>query len=213
VGSALRGAEAAKRTAQFLTNALKNRPRAWSIEKSIHHFIDNINRVLYLESMEDYEREELVTTLALVVIEGDRLYGANIGDSRIYLHRAGKLAQLSSDHSMDEEGMESVLTAAVGLSETVLPYYFENNLLAGDEILLCSDGLYQEIATEQLAEGIKLGASFLVKQASRAHQDKLPDDTTAITIKIKELDPRLRLKQSDLTLQKNYKKGESTATT
>jgi serine/threonine protein phosphatase PrpC len=208
-GSALRGAEAAKRTTQFLINALKNRPRAWSIEKSIHHFIDNINRVLYLESMEDYEREELVTTLTLIVIEGDRLYGANIGDSRIYLHRKDHLTQLSTDHSMDEEGMESVLTAAIGLSEHVTPYYFENNLQTGDEILLCSDGLYQELDKQTLATGMKLGASFLVKEASRLHHDKLPDDSTAITIKIKELDPRLRLKQSKLTLQKVYKKGET----
>jgi hypothetical protein len=70
VGSAMQGAEAAKRTCNFLVHSLKNRPKSWSMEKSIKHFIENINRVLYLESMEDYEREELVTTLTLVVIEG-----------------------------------------------------------------------------------------------------------------------------------------------
>jgi len=123
----MHGAEAAKRTAQFLVQSLKNRPRSWSMEKSIRHFIENINRVLYLESMEQYERQELVTTLTLVVIEGDRLYGANVGDSRIYLSRNGQFTQLSSDHAMDEEGMENVLTAAIGLEESVEPYYFENN--------------------------------------------------------------------------------------
>ena len=208
VGSASQGAEAAKRTSNFLVHSLKNRPKSWSMEKSINHFIENINRVLYLESMEDYEREELVTTLTIVVIEGDRLYGANVGDSRIYLARNGQFAQLSDDHAMDEEGMENVLTSAMGLEESVAPYYFENNLLAGDKILLCSDGLYNELTQEELDEGVKIGASFLVKKASKLHNDDLPDDTTAVVIEVKELDPRLQLKQTDLIIQEHYKINE-----
>ena len=208
VGSALQGAEAAKRVSHFLVHALKNRPRSWSMEKSIKHFIENINRVLFLESMEEYEREELVTTLALVVIEGDRLFGANVGDSRIYLSRNGQLAQLSSDHSVDEKGMEGVLESAMGLEAHVEPYYFENNLQAKDRILLCSDGLYTELSSDELAEGSSMGASYLVKKASRKHDDKLPDDTTAVVLEIKELDPRLKLKQSDLVIEEKYASGE-----
>jgi len=212
VGSALQGAQAAKHTTRFLINSLKNRPKSWTMEKSIKHFIENINRVLYLESMAEYDREELVTTLALVVIEGDRLYGANVGDSRIYLHRNidgdEQLTQLSEDHAMDEEGMENVLMAAMGLEESVSPYYFENNLLAGDQILLCSDGLYNELSEEELSSDMKMGASFLVKKASKLHDDNLPDDTTAVVIEINEVDPRLRLKQSNLIVRENYKVGE-----
>jgi len=208
VGSASQGAEAAKRTSNFLVHSLKNRPKSWSMEKSILHFIENINRVLYLESMEDYEREELVTTLTIVVIEGDRLYGANVGDSRIYLSRNGQFSQLSSDHAMEEKGMEGVLTSAMGLEEGVEPYYFENNLEAKDQILLCSDGLYTELSSDELADGLKMGASFLVKKTSKKHNDKLPDDTTAVVLEIKELDPRLKLKQSDLIIQEKYKVAE-----
>ena len=208
VGSAMQGAEAAKRVSHFLVHSLKNRPKSWSMEKSIKHFIENINRVLFLESMEDYEREELVTTLTLVVIEGDRLFGANVGDSRIYLSRNGQFAQLSSDHAMDEEGMENVLTAAMGLEESVEPYYFENNLQAKDQILLCSDGLYNELSSNVLADSLHMGASFLVKKASKLHKDELPDDTTAVVLEIKELDPRLKLKQTDLIIQEKYKVGE-----
>jgi serine/threonine protein phosphatase PrpC len=212
VGSALQGAHAAQHTTNFLIHSLKNRPKSWTMEKTIKYFIENINRVLYLESMAEYEREELVTTLALVVIEGDRLYGANVGDSRIYLQRKRgeeeKLTQLSHDHVMDEEGMENVLTAAIGLEESVAPYYFENNLLAGDQILLCSDGLYHELTEDKLAHGIHLGASFLVKQASKLYEDALPDDTTAIVLEIKEVDPRLKLKQTELTVQEHYRTGQ-----
>ena len=208
VGSAMQGAEAAKRVSHFLVHSLKNRPKSWSMEKSIKHFIENINRVLFLESMEEYECEELVTTLALVVIEGDRLYGANVGDSRIYLSRNGQFAQLSSDHSVDAVGMEGVLESAMGLEENVEPYYFENNLQAKDHILLCSDGLYTELSENELADGLHMGASFLVKEASKKHEDKLPDDTTAVVLEIKELDPRLKFKQSNLVIQEKYKVGE-----
>ena len=208
VGSAAAGAEAAKRTSDFLINALKNRPRSWTMEKSIKHFIQKINHVLYRESMEQYEREEMVTTLALVVIEGDRLYGANVGDSRIYLLRDDILTQLSSDHAMEEEGMEHVLASAIGLEEQVEPYYFENNLQAKDRILLCSDGLYNELSEDEIKEGMLINASYLVKKASKKHDDKLPDDTTAVVLEIKELDPRLKYKLSDLIVKEKYKAGE-----
>ena len=209
VGSAVAGAEAAKRTCNFLVHSLKNRPKSWTMEKSIKHFIENINRVLYLESMEDYEREELVTTLAMVVIEGDRLYGVNVGDSRIYLCRNKLLAQLSDDHSMEEEGMENVLTSAMGLEESVSPCYFENNLQAGDQILLCSDGLHNELSQDELSDSIHMGASYLVKKASKKHDDHLPDDTTAVVLEIKELDPRLQFKHANLKVKEQYKVGDT----
>lgn len=213
VGSALQGAQAAQHTTSFLIHALKNRPKSWTMEKSIKHFIENINRVLYLESMAEYKREELVTTLALVVIEGDRLYGANVGDSRIYLQRnsdvQAKLIQLSNDHVMHEEGMKNVLTLAMGLEESIYPYYFENNLLAGDQILLCTDGLYNELTEDELTHGIGMGASFLVKKASKFYVDNLPDDTTAVVLEIKEVDPRLKLKQGNLIVQPYYKAQET----
>ena len=208
VGSAMAGAEAAKRTCHFLVHALKNRPKSWTMEKSIKHFIANINRLLFLESMEEYEREELVTTLTLVVVEGDRLYGANVGDSRIYLHRDNTLTQLSVDHAMDEEGMENVLTAAMGLEEEVSPYYFENNLHLADKILLCSDGLYTVLDEDELSKTLLLGASSLVKKASKKMEDKLPDDTTAVVLEIKELDPRLKFKQTNLEVQEKYRVDE-----
>jgi len=206
VGSARAGAKAAKRTVDFLMNSLKNRPTSWSMEKSILHFIENINHILYMESLQEYESVEYVTTLALAVIEGNRLYGANVGDSRIYLKRDNELIQLSNDHSMSEKNMEHILTAAIGLEESVTPYYFENNLANGDILLLCSDGLYNELSEKELSEGIDINASFLVKKASKKHNDNLPDDTTAIVVKIRELDLRLHFKQKSLIIQESYKK-------
>ncbi len=209
VGSAEHGAEAAQRVCNFLINSLKNRPLSWSIQKSITHFIKNINKILYTESIDSYEREELITTLTLVVIEGEQLYGANVGDSRIYLQRDGKLSQLSSDHSADEEGLDGVLTQAIGISEDVEPYYFENLIAPHDKILMCSDGLYTILDDDKLNDGISGGAHYLIKKASKLMNDNLPDDTTAVIIDIKETDLFCLLKQAKVDIPENLKAGQN----
>ncbi len=208
VGSADYGDVAAKRVCSFLVNNLKNRPLSWSIQKSIIHFIKNINNILYTESMDSYEREELVTTLTLVVIEGERLYGANVGDSRIYLLRDKKLSQLSQDHSYEEDGMDGVLSQAIGISNRVDPYYFENKVIPHDRILMCSDGLYNIMDNKQFIQGIPFGAHYLVKKASRLVDDNLPDDTTAVVIDIKETDQYCILRQAKLKIPRKFRKNQ-----
>ena len=184
VGSAQEGAQAAKRVTDHLMTNFKNRPVSWSIEKSIKIFIESVNSILYEESIVNYERAELVTTLTIAVIEGNRLYGANVGDSRVYLYRDNKLNQLSYDHAMEEDGYENVLTQAIGIANKVEPYFFENNIQKNDKILLCSDGLYNELSDEKIETIISTGANSLVKTASKLCDDNLPDDTTAVVVEI-----------------------------
>ena len=209
VGSAAEGAEAAKRTTSYLINNLKKRPKAWSVEKSIKSFIESINSILYEESQVNYERSELVTTLTIVVIEGNRLYGANVGDSRVYLYRDSELNQLSQDHAMEEEGYEGVLTQAIGIAKTTEVYYFENIVEKNDKILLCSDGLYTVLDDETLKNGVKLGAHSLVKRASKVENDNLPDDTTAVVVDVLKADEFLQLKSQKLPIPQTLKVSQS----
>jgi serine/threonine protein phosphatase PrpC len=209
VGSALEGAAAAKRTTQHLMNNFKIRPKSWSIEKSLHTFIASINAILYQESKVNYQAPELVTTLTIVVIQGNRLYGANVGDSRVYLYRDKKLNQLSYDHAMDEKGYENVLTQAIGISQDVKPYYFENIVQKDDKILLCSDGLYNVLDNTALAKNIELGnAHTLVKKASKLENDNLPDDTTAVVVEILKADEYATLRRQKLEIPQSLKKGQ-----
>ena len=117
--------------------------------------------------MVNYESVELVTTLTIVVIEGNRLYGANVGDSRVYLNRDNRLTQLSQDHAMEESGYENVLTQAIGIDKDVSPYLFENIIQKDDRILLCSDGLYSVMSEDRIEQGLINGATLLVKKASK----------------------------------------------
>jgi serine/threonine protein phosphatase PrpC len=207
VGSAEEGAEAARRVTTYLMTNFKNRPTTWSIEKSIRTFINSINSILYEESMVNYERPELVTTLAIVIVEGNRIYCANVGDSRIYMKRNEVLSQLSIDHAMEEEGYDGVLTQAIGIAESVDPYYFENIITPKDKLLLCSDGLYTVIDDDTLSEFIVNGANFLVKKASKKEEDNLPDDTTCVVIDILDVDRVQELKQQDLIIPETLTEG------
>ncbi len=209
VGSAEEGAEAAKRTTNHLMNSIRKRPKTWSIEKSIISFIKSINSILYQESQVNYERSELVTTLTIVVIEGNRLYGANVGDSRVYLYRDKNISQLSHDHAMEESGYENVLTQAIGIDKDVDPFYFENSIQKDDKILLCSDGLYSLMSNDRLETGISLGAHSLVKKASALVEDNLPDDTTAIVLEILKADEVSILKQQNLLIPEKLKVGQN----
>ncbi len=208
VGSADGGAEAAKRTTNYLINNFKIRPKTWSIEKSIISFIKSINSILYKESIVNYERPELVTTLTIVVIEGNRLYGANVGDSRVYLYRNNTINQLSFDHAMEESGYENVLTQVIGIEQTIEPFYFENIVEKDDKILLCSDGLYNLMSEDRLEMGISLGAHSLVKKASKLVDDDLPDDTTAIVMEIVDANEVAILKQQNLLIPQSLKQGQ-----
>lgn len=206
VGSAQAGAEAAKRVTSYLINNFKMRPKAWSIEKSIKSFIKSINSILYQESLTNYERAELVTTLAIVVIEGNRLYGANAGDSRVYLYRDEKMNKLSIDHVMEEAEYKNVLTQAIGIDKEVEPYYFENMIRQDDKILICSDGLYNVMSENRLENAISFGAHSLVKKASSLMNDDLEDDTTAVVIEILKADEIGILKQQKLPIANQLKK-------
>ncbi|MCK4737525.1 MAG: bifunctional protein-serine/threonine kinase/phosphatase [Sulfurimonas sp.] len=209
VGGAQEGAEAAARVTNYLMNNFKIRPKVWSIEKSINTFIKSINSILYQESMVNYERTELITTLTIVVIEGNKLYGANVGDSRVYLLRDNVLNQLSLDHTMQEPGYENVLTQAIGIDKDVDPYYFENTILQDDKILLCSDGLYDIMNEKHLETDINLGAHALVKKASTLVENNLPDDTTAVIIEILQANELQSLIKQNLPIQESLKHGQT----
>lgn len=96
------------------------------------------------------------TTLVMISVWEDHYLAANVGDSRCYLFRDGRLIQISKDHSWVEEMYErgqlerdsdfyrtrkNIITRAVGATEDILPDFFEGDIQDGDRFLLCSDGL------------------------------------------------------------------------
>ena len=93
-GSAETAREAAQRAVRSFVNHYETRPRGWSAPKALAEFARIINHTLHQESLTRFGEPELVTTLSVAVVEGDRLYGLNVGDSRVYLAREGRLTRL-----------------------------------------------------------------------------------------------------------------------
>ena len=83
------------------------------------------------------------------------LVSFHVGDSRLYRFRGGVLEQLSRDQTMYQQAVEAgqfehlparnLLLQAVGPSQSIVPEVRSHPLLAGDVLLLCSDGLHGSV--------------------------------------------------------------------
>ncbi len=209
-GGARSGREASRRIVDSLMNNYAARPLSWSPQKSLAEFTRLINRTLHQESLARYDAPEMVSTLSVAVIEGDRLFGLNVGDSRIYLSRDGKLSQLSTDHVIDEPASRHILQRAIGLAEDVEPYCFETELRDGDIAFLCSDGISNVLGSATLSEKLShhSAARGIVQHARELATPETLDDMSAIVIEIAETGKLKAVSQLPLSIPESLSKGE-----
>jgi protein phosphatase len=109
----------------------------------------------------DEKGTDMGTTLVAILVVEERLgFLANVGDSRGYLLRDGRLHQLSIDHSLVQKMVDrgritaeqarnhphsNILLRTVGTEHDVDIDVFRVQLEAGDRVLMCSDGLWGEV--------------------------------------------------------------------
>ena len=113
------------------------------------------NEKLVQKSKEDVTLHGMGTTAVLAVIYDERLYVANVGDSRLYIINQD-IRQVTKDHSLVEEMVRRgeldkdiakihpdrhIITRAIGATDDVTVDIFEVELSDGDQILMCTDGL------------------------------------------------------------------------
>lgn len=125
------------------------------------------NAHVYKMAQDNAQYREMGTTLTALYIAGDgTAYVAHIGDSRLYLYREGVLTCITHDQSVvgallqegkitSEEAFihpkRNMLLQALGVEEKVDPELCHFSLAAGDQILLCSDGLSDMVRDEEIA--------------------------------------------------------------
>jgi serine/threonine protein phosphatase PrpC len=129
------------------------------------------NERIYQTAAKNEGQKGMGATAVSAWVDGERLSVAHVGDSRIYMLRAGQFSQLTQDHSLvaeqvrrgiltqqqaEESDMASVLTRALGVEPEVDVDADEHILLPGDEILLCSDGLVRMVNDEEIASTLLL---------------------------------------------------------
>ena len=154
------------------------------------------NRAIWDRACESSDLEGMGTTIcAAGLIEDGRLVVVNVGDSRAYLWRNGALVQLTHDHSVTAEAVRrgelteqeardhphrGVLTRALGVAPEVELDSTLHTPDEGDRLLVCTDGLFTEVTSEEIAslmasnEGIEATADALVELAlSRGGHDNV----------------------------------------
>ena len=114
------------------------------------------NMAIHEASQSNPEWQGMGTTLDAVSLNDKRLSIVHVGDSRVYLVRAGYIEQLTDDHTLVHEqvrrelltkeeaevsDMKHILTRALGIREEIDVDLDELTLADGDILILCSDGL------------------------------------------------------------------------
>jgi len=140
-----------------------------SSEESLFFALTKANRNIWQAAAKNVRQKGMGTTCTAMAIIDTRLYLAHVGDSRAYLLKKGQIFQLSKDHtyvqSLVDQGVitpldaekhpeRNVLTRAMGTHNKVeidvalMPLHFEDD----DRLFLCSDGLYDYLSDEEIAE-------------------------------------------------------------
>ena len=139
-----------------------------SLPLAVQDAIGAANEAIYSRAQRNQRLNGMGTTLVALAAREQRVWVLNIGDSRCYRLRQGRLEQLTRDHSLVEEQvrmgrmtprealhspLKNVITRALGTQSQVTPDVFEMEAEAGDVFLLCSDGLTRELS-DQIIESL-----------------------------------------------------------
>lgn len=162
------------------------------------------NRVVYQTACEGgSDTYRMGTTIVAVLVRGGDAYYVHVGDSRIYLCRDHALVQLTRDHSRVQDMLDdgritaqqaryhperNRLTRALGVEPRVKVDLGTIPVQPGDEILLCSDGLSNQVTSRQITS--VLSETPFYSQANELVQLALatggPDNITAVVLRVTE---------------------------
>ena len=136
------------------------------------------------------------TTLTAVSITDGDLTAAHVGNSRVYLIRDGYINQLSKDHTVAAEAAEEtghyvlkgsdVLTRSLGRELLVPIDLFELDLVQGDVVVLCTDGLtrvFEDLEIAALVKGLD-AATACRKLIDQANTVGTLDNVTAAVVRV-----------------------------
>ena len=173
---------ASKKLSQYFFKSSQDNIAARLIES-----IKQINNDIYQASQKDKTKKGMGTTLVAAYLFKNKLYIANVGDSRSYLIRNKSIKKLTVDHSWVEEKVKegvitraqarvhhnkNVITRCIGYDLDVEVDTYICELKTGDRIILCTDGLWDEFNDLEIKKilsenrNIKDAINNLIKEAN-----------------------------------------------
>ena len=162
--------------------------------------VKTANRLIHERAISDPDYEGMGTTLVAAVTDGTQVIIANVGDSRCYQVRDGAIRQLTKDHSVVEDMVDqgeieradawkhprrNYITRALGAEEQVDCDLFFQEVLPGDVLLLCTDGLSGVVNPQELLFEIVYGGELdtaVRRMVDIALDWGAPDNVTALLL-------------------------------
>lgn len=142
------------------------------------------NNEIYKSANKDPDLVGMGTTMVAAVALEEKLYVANVGDSRLYVVN-NDIRQITMDHSLVEEMIRSgelerkkgrnhpeknIITKAMGSRDEVVPDFFEIDMEPDDKYVLCSDGLSNMVEDDEIRDIVV--DYHDIKDATRALVDR-----------------------------------------
>lgn len=200
VGGGIAAGIAAEEVRRMVESSLRPHMEERSLRLLLETAVAGANRAVYTRSEQNGGAlRGMGSTLCAAVISDGTALVANVGDSRCYLLREGRLTQLTQDHTAVAELVRQglltpedaarhpdrhAITRAIGVEPEVLPDHTVIDLARGDALLLCSDGLYNSLPPEELAASLPeiLNGGDIHTLIDRANAAGGPDNITAVLI-------------------------------
>lgn len=160
------------------------------------------NKRMYRKSLEDPSMRGMAAACTAAVLSRQTMYGAHVGDTRLYLVRGGTLRQLTRDHSAVQDRIDrglmkeeeraghpdrNLITRSLGFEPEVQPDLLPPlRLEAEDRLLLCSDGLHGVVpATDIHACLLQDDPQEAAEQLIRAANERGgPDNITVQVVRL-----------------------------
>lgn len=149
--------------------------------------VNYVNEYILRLSESKPEYAGMATTLVFAYINDSILYIANIGDSRVYFMHGDEIHQITEDHTYvndlvkmgaitrdesEHHNKKNVITRAIGANAYNSPDCFNIFVEPDDRILICSDGLYDELSEKEImaemaeTDDMNICAEHLVNMAN-----------------------------------------------
>jgi PPM family protein phosphatase len=183
-------------------NELRTNSSHEQILQKLVSAVNSASTKIYENSLENPHLRGMGTTATLLCVLGGLAFWAHVGDSRLYLLRAGIIFQLTHDHSLvseqlraglisEEEAqvhrLRNVITRSVGFQEEEEVDCGHLELEPGDSFMLCSDGLHGKVSRDELAERLMSNEPGVATELTKLALARGGDDNiTVIVVRISQ---------------------------